>query len=115
MEPGFHATVQKHRLRIAQHKMQLWTPERPAMISVAGRKLETVEDLIVPGPSVVAGANGLRSMPKDLALRSSKCLSFGTWWETWPSVVGVGFGATRQRSGRDRQPHDMQCYGSWQA
>lgn len=36
MAREFHEIVRNHRFRIAEHKMHLWSLERPARISVAG-------------------------------------------------------------------------------
>lgn len=55
MAHEFHETARNHGHRIAEHKMNPWSIERPAGISVAGRALEAEEDPIVLGRSVVTG------------------------------------------------------------
>lgn len=125
----FRETVRDHRPCIAEHMAHVWTFERPARISVAGRTLQAEGDLIVFGLSVVTGgplefarriANARSAFHAQRARLTSKYLSFETRRERWlrhvSPVLAFGSGgwlwnAATKNTGGDRQSHDPRCHG----
>lgn len=86
MTQEFHAMVQKHGFRIVEQHIHLWTLERPAQMSVAGRVLQAEEDLIVLGLRMVVGgpleyerriSKAWFAFHTQGARLTSKCLSLG--------------------------------------